>query len=131
MSILHIIRGVPGSGKSTYVKNNLSGIYHLEADMYFIRNGKYEFNPNKIKKAHEFTQKIANQIMQTGADLVVSNTFTRIWEFEPYLKMAGKYGYEVKVIRLNSLYKNTHGVPDSVVSDMLKRFEDYKGEENV
>ena len=131
MSKLYIVRGVPGSGKSTYVKEHLSEIWHLETDKFFYKNGKYEFDISKIKEAHHFTQRLAEQIMETGADLVVSNTFTQLWEMQPYLDMASKYGYSVSVIRLENRFKNLHNVPSEVISSMENRFEDFPGEEIV
>ena len=36
--MLILVRGIPGSGKSTYARNNTSvSGFHLEADNYFIR----------------------------------------------------------------------------------------------
>lgn len=40
-----ILRGLPGSGKSTYAKKLAEeGWLHFENDMYFMKNGKYVFD---------------------------------------------------------------------------------------
>ena len=44
--ILYIVRGIPGSGKSTFAKT-LGGI-HIEADQYFVDgDGNYNFDGSK------------------------------------------------------------------------------------
>jgi uridine kinase len=58
MSNLILVRGAPGSGKSTFVKNYMKDLTrrfaHYEADMYFIdKDGEYRFDGSKIKRAHE------------------------------------------------------------------------------
>jgi len=50
-----LIRGLPGSGKTTAAKE--FDCFHLEADMFFVRDNIYSFNKEHIKEAHEFCQK--------------------------------------------------------------------------
>jgi adenylate kinase family enzyme len=52
---LILIRGISGSGKTTHAKELLKEnhtLSHYEADMYFYKNGKYKFDPNKLNLAH-------------------------------------------------------------------------------
>jgi len=52
---LILVRGVSGSGKTTYAKkliNDDPSLSHYEADMFFYTNGSYNFNPFKLKDAH-------------------------------------------------------------------------------
>jgi Tfp pilus assembly pilus retraction ATPase PilT len=44
--VLYLVRGIPGSGKSTFAKT-LSGEYY-EADMFFMVDGEYKFDVAKI-----------------------------------------------------------------------------------
>ena len=132
MPTIYIIRGVPGSGKSTYVRKNLADISWYEADMYFIRpDGRYEFNTRFIKDAHNWCRSCVVAAMANRQEVVVSNTFTRKWEMKEYLQMAEDFGYDVVVIRCTGKYKNIHGVPDDKVQEMQNRFEDYEGERLV
>jgi adenylate kinase family enzyme len=88
MRELILLRGLPGSGKSTFAKT-LGGI-HIEADQYFMENGEYKFDASKLKYAHQYCQSQTQAWMshdgtQVNADkIVVSNTFTMEWEMIPY-----------------------------------------------
>lgn len=119
-SRLFLVRGVPGSGKTTYAKT-LGIADHYEADMWFEQNGGYD--SSKIKLAHEWCQKKAIAAMQAGRDVVVSNTFTRLWEMQPYKDAACKLGIMVIEKVMTGEWKNVHGVPDDKVRQMRDRFE--------
>lgn len=119
-SRLFLIRGVPGSGKTTYAET-LELPDHYEADMWFEDNGGYD--PSKIKLAHEWCQKQAIAAMQAGRDVVVSNTFTRLWEMQPYKDAARSLGIAVIEKVMTGEWRNVHGVPDDKVRQMRERFE--------
>lgn len=120
--MLYIIRGIPGSGKSTLAKqllaDNLIDDY-FEADMYFERNGRYQFNSLEIQKAHQWCFQRTKQALGKGRNVAVSNTFTRKWEYERYFDLVD----DVMIITCTGNYQNVHGVPEEVVKKMAARFE--------
>ena len=127
--ILYIVRGLPGSGKSTFAKS-LGGI-HFEADQFFMVDGEYKFDGSKIKDAHKWCQNevntamILNHTTNLNNVIVVSNTFTQEWEMQPYLDMAKDWGYTVFSVIVENRHGgvNVHGVPDEKLEIMKNRFE--------
>ena len=128
--ILYIVRGIPSSGKSTFAKT-LGGI-HIEADQYFVDvDGNYNFDGGKIKLAHEYCRAQTEAWMRTDGTqvnvdkIVVSNTFTQEWEFQPYFELAEKYGYKTFSIVVENRHGgiNQHGVPEDKIKIMKNRFE--------
>lgn len=120
---LVLIRGIPGSGKST-IARSMHGYSHFEADQFFMRDGEYKFDPSKISQAHQQCISNSNAALMNGNDCVVSNTFTRHWEMKPYIEMAKKIGASVRIIVATGRYKNCHGVPEEAIQRMLDRWED-------
>lgn len=128
--MLILVRGLPGSGKSTYANSfKLINTINLEADMFFIdEKGKYVFKGELIKYAHEWCINTARIFMNNGHNVLVSNTFTTLKEMKPYIEHAQKLRVDIKVYRMINEYKSIHDVPEEVIEKMKARFEDYPGE---
>ena len=131
MRNLYLLRGLPGSGKSTLAR--FVGDAFVEADMFFLKNGKYEFDGSKIRDAHAWCQSTVREWMQMNADtygleyseIAVSNTFTQEWEMEAYYDLAKEFNYKVFSIIVENRHDgvNSHGVPEDKLESMKSRFE--------
>ena len=132
MKKLYIVRGLPGSGKSTFAEALVGSDFLVcEADKYFIVDGEYKFDATKLKQAHEWCKNRVETYMKDSLvndqfyrEIAVSNTFTQEWEMESYYKLAEQYGYMVFSIIVENRHggKNVHGVPDEKLEQMRNRF---------
>jgi predicted kinase len=122
MKELYLLRGLPGAGKSTLARS--IGGMHIEADRYFMYEGKYEFDASKLKEAHAWCQNAVRVWMRSQDKITVSNTFTQEWEMQPYFTLAEKYGYRIYSLVVENRHGgvNTHGVPTEKVEQMRNRF---------
>ena len=129
---LILLRGLPGSGKTTLAGVILTNISTdkpnvLSADDYFMNeNGEYVFDGSKIKEAHNDCQMRCAGLMKLGIiRIVVANTFTEKWEMEKYYEMAERYNYRVHTLIVENRHggENVHGVPVEHIGKMKKRFD--------
>ena len=125
---LFIVRGVPGSGKTTFVKNFLKGVFHVENDMFHMKGLNYEWSADGQKKAIDFCSDFVEYAMEHGIVCAVSNTFTRKRFVDYYVDMAKRYGYTVFIFRCMGEFTNVHSVPYETLKSMSDGFEDYEGE---
>ena len=126
MKTLYIVRGVPGSGKSTFAQSLDCPVF--EADQYFIdsETGEYKFDGSKIKLAHNWCKLRVEQSMEDDFQKIsVSNTFTQEWEMDAYYELAKQYGYRVFSLIVENRHGgvNEHGVPEDKLEIMKNRFE--------
>ena len=124
MKELFLLRGCPGSGKSTLAES--LGGKHLEADMYFMNDGIYEFDASKLRNAHDWCRKEVFRSMATNWErIIVSNTFTQEWEMEEYIELGNRYQYKIYSLIVENRHGgvNTHNVQNEVLTKMRNRFE--------
>lgn len=132
---LILIRGVSGSGKSTYaskLKQEDPSLSHYEADMFFCdEKGEYNYVQSLIGEAHAWCKARTEIDLRNGKSVIVSNTFTQRWEIQHYLNLAEKYGADVVIKKATGNYKNVHKLTEDIVQYMRDKWEDIEGEENI
>lgn len=128
--VLIILRGLPGSGKTSFAKYMFSNNV-FEADQYFYDSqGNYNFDATKLPDAHKNCQRRVEELMQMsettqyGQEIVVSNTATTERELQPYLDLAKLYGYKVVSLIVENRHGNSsvHNVPAETIEKMRDRF---------
>lgn len=131
MRTMYIMRGLPGSGKS-HIAHTLGGQVFSTDDFFTTADG-YDFEPSQIGQAHLWNQQRVETAMMAGVPtIVVDNTNIMYWEMKPYIQYADKHGYEIEWVEAQSEWawnaeecakRNQHGVPLTVISNMLAKFE--------
>jgi predicted kinase len=127
MNKVRILRGISGSGKSTYTRANYPNAFVVSADHYFIKDGIYTFDVAQLGTAHSTCFRKYIEALQDELPLVVvDNTNTTAWECSPYVQGAAAFGYESEIITLDcepdvAAKRNVHGVPRKNVLDMYRR----------
>ena len=96
--------------------------------MLCFQGGKYNWKKETSRSRHEATKEIAKFVLRFGADIVVCNTFTCLWEMEPYFAMAKLFNADVEVIKMCTMYASIHGVPEETIRTMKERWEPFHGE---
>jgi len=139
--VMYLIRGISGSGKSTLstklttqADGSRMGMV-CSTDDFFIEaaTGVYKFDSARLQEAHSMNQQRVKDALRNGVSpVVVDNTNTQCWEAKPYVLMAVKFGYEVRVEEPSTSWakdakelarRNQHGVPLEAIQRMLDRWE--------
>jgi len=156
--IVNLLRGPSGSGKSTYIKNkwpkapNDSALI-FSTDSYFLvhppendeiaelAGPTYRFDASKLREAHsaclcDFVLALHNKVPL----IIVDNTFIRLWEIEPYIKIAQLAKAQITVyefvpdtvaeIRLCA-DRNIHNVPIDIICRHSFSFEQLPDDEDI
>ena len=132
MKKLIIVRGLPGSGKSTLAKELKVSlgcpVSHVEADMYWVRpDGRYDFVARNLKHAHAWCENMVQTALNNFVPdyhecVIVSNTFTTLWEMQPYISMR-KNVKDILIVECIGDYGSVHDVPEPVIQTMRNRWE--------
>lgn len=136
MRLLIFLRGVSGTGKSTYVKGYedytispdkiryaVAGVAHnVELDRTTISQGMDKSIWAIVKEAVEYR-------MREGQLIILDATFTKESDMKPFKELADNYLYDTLVLDFGNtpLVDNTtrgiHSVPESVVNRQKERYE--------
>lgn len=130
MKEVYVCRGLPGSGKSTWARENFPKSNIVSADDFFTHGDEYKFDPKKIPQAHQSCfRKFIRMIDRGVSPIIVDNTNTQLWEMSPYILAGESFGYTVKIfefhvpVKLSSVM-NVHGVPESTIKRMKSGWQE-------
>lgn len=130
---LTVIRGLPGSGKTTLGKILASdfGAEYLDNDMWF--GNQYERWSRELNKyAVGWCKGLAARTLFRGDSVIVANTFTKLAYIDEYYEMALAFNARFEVLEPTTRWKfdpeechrrTLHGVPLDHIKAMLNNWE--------
>jgi NEDD4-binding protein 2 len=151
---LVLMRGLPGSGKSSIAESLVGGspshvvdkngyryLYGANGvvcttDSYFYDEwkpeGSYMFDPARIGHNHGLNQAAVGNAMSMGIPtIVVDNTHVQKWETDAYVALAMENGYKIVVVEVPHVsidlceMRNNHGVPRAALERMVNKWEKF------
>lgn len=145
MRTLVIMRGAPGSGKSTFIRQNGLEPYTISSDTIRLLceapamslNTTSGISINNEELTWSMLHKVLENRMRTGSFTVVDATHTGAKDFSNYKKLAETYRYRVycidmsdisreELIRRNEKREPLRQVPVSAIDKMLNRLANNK-----
>lgn len=125
MKFAFIMRGIPGSGKSTVSKElakkgdgnfwihdnvmyfgnqeqkTIKSVIHSTDQYHIDLDGKYKFKPENIGYYHQCNKRAFEKSLKAGIEFVIcDNTNTTKYEYGSYVKIAQDAGYIVSIVTL-------------------------------
>lgn len=132
-----ILIGFPGAGKSTLAETLVKqsgGDYAIHStDMFFMRNGEYQFDATKLEEYHRENESAFGISLARGVPLVIcDNTNLRSEHWKPYFDRALIFSRDVQIIHvgvfqplnlvLDQAKRSMHKVPETTIRAMFGRF---------
>jgi len=109
---LVLIRGLPGTGKTTRARGYLNDRYnHIEADQFFMVDGRYCFDAERVAEAHASCLERTKEELKAGEFVCVANVFATVEDIRPYTEL----GMDYQIIEATYQGLSIHKVPTAVI----------------
>jgi len=96
---LILTAGLPGAGKSTYLRN--AGIELPKVDPDEAKKLHPDYDPKNPQAVHNWSKKVARRfhlsLLSKNVDFVVDGTGTNVEKYARYIKEAQELGYKVEL----------------------------------
>ena len=135
LKIVYIMRGIPGSGKSTVAELIASREYpgvlaiHSTDDLCMV-DGEYQFDIKLAGERHEQNYQNFLGSLEKGVPVViVDNTNVKVQHYAAYVEAAQAADYARVFVEVAhpslevAVERNTHGVSEEIVNQMILDWE--------
>jgi predicted kinase len=137
MKTAYIMRGIPGSGKSTTVRELIQGYDNLalsvavhSTDDLCMVDGEYQFVVELAGARHAQNLENFRHSVTRGVPCVIcDNTNVRTEHYQDYVEAAELWGYKVVIVEMVhpkpevAYRRTTHGVPLERIERMIADWE--------
>lgn len=123
------VRGLPGSGKSSFAQllsKTIKNLEWVENDHFRTgENGEYLYHKDDYQEVRTKVRNVIGHVLEREKEsIVVSNVFTTANSMNALTPP----GTPTLVFHLTSQFRGVHNVPPAHVVDMKERWEGVKGE---
>ena len=141
-NVLIILRGLPGSGKTTFAnflksqatdKESVS-IYSFNS-FFENKDGKYSFDGRRVREAKNESYYVVENLMKSGKPvIIVDDCNVTIADVKPYIEDAETNKYDVEIVEIKSPWSrnidelvtrctaNGHNISKEVIESMDQRW---------
>jgi len=137
--ILTVVRGLPGSGKSTFAHylSDRTGTMLLEPDALLMCGGVYHYTPERYRDAVQRCFCILSSIGAEGRDIIYADVLPTIANVKAIIRAYDNFNWiddkaNVRVMDRpmitveESLARNTHAVRREDIERMAKEWEPWE-----
>lgn len=129
-----IIRGLPGSGKTTYAQIIWPGSLILEGDQYFMTDkNEYKFGEGLLNNSTDYVRlMLATALSIEIKHVIVTLTSPDGSSAREFANIAKAYGHNVQHFWIDfdngNTNQNRHNVPKEVIASMKSKWKRIPGE---
>lgn len=136
MKTMVIMRGPPGSGKSTFVElldklcdAKFTSPHIISLDEFRVVEGRYVFDPSREREVvAQYHTAVSDAVKADEPFIVLDNVHSRHWEYERTKKLGERHGYRIFVIEVQQdfwtcLDRMRHPVPFDKLKEIFERWE--------